>query len=1014
MRRILFGVVAVVLMLTSVALPKYGNSLDDVTGYVKAWETLPEDHISIFPAIASDGRLYGINTSFFGGVENKLICIDEGKIAWSSQESFNFGSSSNFQTLQVDNLVLAGESINDDNRQEKKTFLLICYTADGKKVWDKKMEFSDYLPSYEVYKGNLWVIIEKMIYILDAKTGSELKKIDMSKTVQSQALIMNSVLGPNKEKKLKYAEIKFVGDALFLLDEKRYRSYKIKDDLSLEQKWERELAKTSDGYPIPSNYSTWFQSNEDFFLMVESDNTIVCRSSDTGSVKWEMELEEVVYSWIYYNKEYMLIGDFGPFSCYTIADQAFAWTYKSEGFPAALTDKYAYFIIDDREGQCVDMVRLKTGSTITKVTETDIEWIIVFENDLYLLKNNGISKYKMCSPCSCQIKAVWKENGKDSIDTEICTLDEKKLEIIIENPNDKAIVECSFATSSAIYATSVGNVTVGPGQSKSVYVNCTVGIEYPETLDGFVEIKTNCNQTFKLLIKARKASSCREKLKKNWSMQSGNFYSFGDVLVRLDTKSTGFFSSKMTGLTGLSMKTGKPVWSISASELTPDYDRMEIEETVDKLIIISYSGPSINGWLAVNSMDGKIAWKRDSGLPAKYGQWYKTRCSKQSQATLSDLFDIATGKTLVSKLKLECDSSVRMECKIGSNYLLYVYTSSTEQSDEQTDDRPNAWLVRPDGKVFWKKNLFACLAKDVHEYDTLYLMRNLEPEDEENDYFKCKIAKVDPIKLNAIWSIVVDGYPTIVVQDEKKVVFSYYGGISCYNPADGKKLWGYSDENHGMSYPVQVKGILYSQTWNRDEKSPEKNQMYAIDPQTGKNMHDMVFDWYAYYHWDGKYLYIVDENWDLKPKKNIMHCIDVDEWKTIWTATGFGELIKVGQKLIFDDGEKVAWFEDGKQAGSYDIGSSSVNDEGYLRKSSQYEWIGDRLYISKKGCLWVVDAKSSSLELKLANERYSDVSEIVYDYDSWYGKKSYTTPCVMDGKILYGQKNTLEQYDVAQ
>lgn len=1014
MRRILFGVAAAVFMLSGVVLPGYGKSMEDNIGFAKVWETSLDDRVTMDPVISKDGRLYGINSYVSDLSENKLMCIQEGKVAWSSQESFSTYEGSLLQTLLVDNLVIAGDYLEVDKDENKKSFLLICYTVDGKKVWDKKMKLNEYSPSYEVYKGNIWLMNEKIIHVLDAKTGNELKKIDLSKTVQNQALRVNSTFNPKIEDKLRYAEIIFVGDSMLLYDEKNYRSFKVTDELSLEQKWERELPKTSDGYPIRSNFMTWYQANEDFFLMAEDESKIVCRSTETGDINWSMDYEEIVYSTIKYNKSFMLIGDYGPFSCYSIANQSLAWTYKNEGYPAVLSDKYVYFIIDDRNGPRVELARLRAGGTITKVNETDFDWIVVNENDMYFLKRNGICKYSMCNPCACNVNVSWKENGKDTIEFEICNLDEKKLEILIENPNDKAIVECIFKTSSEMFSMSDNSIAVGPNEKKTVFLICTVGMEYPETFDGYVEINTNCNQTFKLNIKGKKASSCKEKLNKNWSLPSGNFFNFGDVLVRYEEESTGMFDSKLTGLTAFSKTTGKSIWSVASSELMPDCDRIELDDVVGNLMIIQLLSPSRNGWVAINCIDGKIAWKRDSGMPASFGQWYKTACSPKSLSTYTDLFDVATGKTIVSKLKLECNSSAKLACKIGSDYLIYVYTDSTFKTGQKKEDEPNAWLVRPDGRVYWKKNLYACLAKDNFEYESLYLVRNLEPEDDENDYIKCKIAKVDPIKLDVIWSTIVDGYPSIVMQDESKIVFSYYGGISCYNPKDGNKLWGYSDENHGMSYPVQVKGLLYTQTWNRDDKSPEKNQMYAIDPQTGKNMHEMEFDWYAHYYWDGKLLYIVDENWSLKPKKNIVHCINVDTWEILWTATGYGELAHVGEKLIFDDGQIVSWFENGKQAGSYDTSSSSTSYGNYYNASKQYEWIENSLYIAKNEKLWVVDAKTSSLILKLANGKKQDRSLIEFGFEMWDGKSVFVTPCVLDGKILYGQNSLMEQFDVVK
>lgn len=970
-------------------------------------------------AVAKDGLVYGINFNVYNSSKINLVCIDNGKIAWTGEENFlNYHEL--WSTILFENTVIAAGVASQDN-SDNNFPLMVCYTLDGKKIWDKKLESQKYMPTYTLQNGKIWIVSERVLHVLDPKTGLELKKVDLSKDFPSAPSDSDGILSyPSDRRRLNVIYIRLAGDLMFLFNENYLKNYQIKDDLSLEFRWEKAMPRGGeDKYPLNVNYSTWSQANNEFFISIDSENQIACYDSKTGDQKWDMGIEGVIYSHVIYNKIYLFvttsIGE--NLECYNISEQRKMWDKK--GFDVAwyIADKYVYLMSNPYTTDDVglELVRLRTGGTITKVTEQGARMFIVDGDNVFFLKERSVSKYTMCNPCACNVNVSWKANGKDTIDIEVCRLEGKRLEIQIENPNEKAIVECVLSTSQGMYSLSESSISVGPGETKIVTVSCSVGMEFPEELSGLINVKTNCNQTFKLGIEAKKSNDCKEKLKKNWSIPKGDFLKFDDVLVRLNYEYTGFVDTKLTEMTAFSSQTDKTLWTITSLDLMPNGGQMNIIDVVGNLMVLNLMSESADRWVAINGKDGKIVWKRKHGLPARYGVSYETECSAQSQATAIDLFDIATGNTLISKLKVECNSNVRMVCKIGQNYLVYVFKYDKNNHDKKIDDQPHAWLVRSDGKVYWKKNLTPCLMNDKYEYDSLYLIRDMEPEEENNDYFKCKLAKVDPIKLKELWSTTVDGNPSIVMQDENKVVFYYYGGISCHNPVDGKKLWSYSDENHGMSDPVIAKGLLFTQTWNRDNKNPEKNKMYVIDPSTGKNMHEMEFEWYASYFWDENRLFVVDENWGLKPKKNTVYCIDVDNWQTLWTTVGYGELVHVGEKLIFDDGKNVSWFEKDKMVGTFVTSQSNSENEGYAgRASDQHEWFDDLMFVRKRKSLWVLNANDSSVIVQIPIDPDSERSEITYEYLHQYYQLQYITPCVLDGKVLYCNKGMMEQYDVVK
>ena len=151
MRRIIVGAIAFALVFMQ--LPAMvSNQVQAVgkIGYTKVWDTNPEENLVFTPTVADDGSIYGVGG---GGLlsssdESGLYKVSDGKLVWKSEEELQGLPYSMWPVILYENLVIAAGGVHlTDSKSDESSMIFVCYTKDGKKVWDKSIQQTKAIPS---------------------------------------------------------------------------------------------------------------------------------------------------------------------------------------------------------------------------------------------------------------------------------------------------------------------------------------------------------------------------------------------------------------------------------------------------------------------------------------------------------------------------------------------------------------------------------------------------------------------------------------------------------------------------------------------------------------------------------------------------------------------------------------------------------------------------------------------------------------------------------------------------
>ena len=394
MRRIIVGVVIAVLLLAQAPFINLRQAkASETQGYTKAWETKIEEKISFKPAIAEDGSLYGVCSNKDSKYVNKLIKVKDGIVVWESEEEVESGIFSVDEAMLTDNLVISAGLLEPDEDSTKLFF--VCFNTDGKKLWDKQYVISTVLPSYKLHNGNIWLIFDNDVRVIDIKTGEETHKIDLESS--------NHQPSPNVEgddddvgiDDFKFYFLSFSGDTLLINQLNIIRAYNVNEDFTLKLNWEKKFDE-NDWTLMLLNMLLGGQANQDVLIAADSEASIKCFNPNTGEEMWTLNFGDSFLALFMYNRSHLIMMSLTGTSCFDVKTKKLLWQKDDLLFPKKL-GKDIFVTVGSIEDlnleDGVEVFDINNGEKICQIDEKEVNDVLISGDDLYIIKSKQICMY---------------------------------------------------------------------------------------------------------------------------------------------------------------------------------------------------------------------------------------------------------------------------------------------------------------------------------------------------------------------------------------------------------------------------------------------------------------------------------------------------------------------------------------------------------------------------------------------------------------------------------------------
>ncbi|NMD13741.1 MAG: hypothetical protein GYA78_00070, partial [Caldisericales bacterium] len=451
-------------------------------GAIKDWETSSEEYISLIPTVSDDGLVYGINDDFWGGADNALMCIENGKIKWSSKEKFDsFGVS--WQPIIINNYVVAMNM----TLMGSNNITVICYTLDGKKMWQKEIKPQKTYPFFERRGNNLLVYCDEKITFIDAESGSEIKTIDLNSISTNKAPDIKQT----RKEGLDYNTIKVLNNKIVIGKKNHLRCFDIDENNNLKEAWSEVFRFEDDFSDITYlNLLLWMQSTDSWILAAKNDNLLECYSTEDGLKKFSIEFDTLYDRQIVYNEKHIVYDSRESLVLFSFKNEEKLWEIDNPyGKILSLDDKYLYIQKND-----IYIYNIENGEKLSSIAERDIEKTLIKNDNIYMAKKHSFAKYSLCNPCKCKIETFWEKTKNDTINLEVCPFEEEQANFVLKNDNPSAIVECSLKSSSDHVILSEISVTLNPENEKTIMVRYCAKKDEPDISTEEITVTTNCNQ----------------------------------------------------------------------------------------------------------------------------------------------------------------------------------------------------------------------------------------------------------------------------------------------------------------------------------------------------------------------------------------------------------------------------------------------------------------------------------------------------------------------------------------
>lgn len=950
-------------------------------GAIKDWETNKDEYTRLIPtAVSEDGLVYGVNDDALSKTEYAMMCIGNGKVKWISNEKLDsFGG--NWQSIIIKNYIVTMSVI---NIYVSSDVTFICHTLDGKKMWQKDFKPQKTIPSFEKMGDKLLLYFDEKIIFINVESGDEIKTIDFNSISISQAQYKTN---QTLEYEPEYNIIKLLGNKLIIGRKNYLRCFDIDENGSLKEAWSRIFHL--EGYFAYLNLYLWKQSIESWILSVEDDKSLDCVSIKDGLKKWAIEVGSLEYARIDYNNNYIIYNLHSSLTVFSFKDQTKLWeTKRFDGRFSGFDDKFLY---TSQKG--LSIYGIENGEKLASVIEQDADMVLIINNGIYMAKKHSFAKYSLCNPCKCKIETFWEKTKNDTINLEVCPLEEKQANFVLKNDNPSAIVECSLKSSSDHIILSETAVTLNPENEKTIMVRYCAKKDEPDISTEEITVTTNCNQEIKLVIQTTRKTDCKEKLKKIWETEGFNFYLFGSNLVNI--KSDLKALDKTIG--SVNFKTGKQAWSLKLSQIAPE--NMPIEDVIMhgvNLVLRLKAEGKDDLWVSIDTKNGKLKWKRNGGEP-----WAEDEYLSNENRVVT-YFSLDTGKTLCSSIKIPDYAYVTPVFIKNDKYFLKFDCSEDELKETVCYDAK--------GKILWKTKRFYLDYLGQGKCKNLYLTDiNISDDFQKEEAKQHKLVRIDPATGKVLWSFEIIGIPEAISESDTMLYFFDTYGIYCLNNKDGSIIW--QEKSHKIILSADIlNGFIVYRNSNGDDKAGGID-LYVLDPKNGKALFKKEFNWYVRWSTENNNLFINDLQYDDQGQFVDVFCIDMKKWELIWKATGRGEARVIGQKTIFISENDLSWFFDGNPLGNAELEECTSGEDRF--ENDVPKWFGNNIFVKNGSYLQSIDASTGKTKWKLRKTGWPNMQKIIETrkrgaFNILIGELK--TPCVIDGIIFNSEGKNLVCY----
>lgn len=1014
MRRIVTGAIAAVLFLTPMSSFRISDILvaKEPINYTKTWETKLEDNVLCVPVVSEDGSIYGINANVTIGQKGKLVKVKDGNLLWSSQEEVVALQQNVWPIIIVnDNVVFAGISKEIEKLDTEFEFVFYGYKADGRKSWEKNYTFSGVIPSYRCHEDKIWLVYDNYVRIIDPATGEETNKLDLGPT-NPKPLSSNSILegggGGLGYDNFKLYFLTFSENILVLQQLDGIRAYEITSELSLKLKW---FKKTETNELSITDLSLILQSNSEIFLLSNPGGGFKCFDTKTGEEIWTINSEDSFFTFYFYNKTHVIKISLSGVSCYEVKPKKLLWERDKLIIPAAFDENIivtnAAIDEDFEVNKQVSILDVSTGDVIVKLKEENVNSAVISGDDLFLVKENQLLKYTKCNPCLCELEVFWKDTKTDKLSSDICSMESKEFDIILENTSKDAVIDCNLSTSSTSLNLSKNSAKMEPGKQIIVKATYSSSLNEPEVTECKVSVSSSCGKSFELMLDIKKTSSCKDKLKKFFEYEVYTSHIFGNTMVSMQMKED---DSEFAALVGIDLLTGRTLWTIDREKLEGVGSFIHIVYR-EKDSFICVSGNDELSWFKID-IKGKIIWQRKGGIFMNPHTPILTFNNdwNEDESTF-DLFDVKTGQNVISGLTDNLRFGLTPIAQFKDKFLFSIGSSDV-----------GYMLCDSKGNRIWEKQLQLCLNKSVFSTDFIYLVEKLPPK--ENDFdesFKMSVSKASPDNLKKAWSVEIEGTPEIINETKDKLWLKTRFGIYCISSSNGKIIWSIADGKYEFGKAILANGKICvgASPYLSEESVSLANSMLVLEPDTGKKVVGIDIGDSIEIILEDQFVYSYGTFESDEGQKCNIHCIDNTNWKEKWSISVEGYPVIVGNKTFILNNNELTWLEEGKIVGKTKLTSVPAledEDEDQLK----IDWDKSKVFVSTPGELLAYDSKTSTLAWRIksetsqtlyrrdghtivtGNKNNKDGDQSMFDY--------VQTPCWVEGNIFISSQGKLTVY----
>ncbi len=390
MRRILLGVIAVCMVLA--CLPAKLSAAENKV-FEKVWETDPLENVSFSPSIDRDGNVWGMNAVPKNPDRRNLVKLVDGKIVWTSKEEYSPSTLLTWSIVFHDNLVIASDVVFDFDAEPFEVGITFrCYTLEGELKWEKAETIKDTLPTYQYFKGKIWIAFKNQFEVIDPSTGEVFKRIDIPQTGKTSSRKRSLLQGFGDS--LFDINMFIVFDDMIVLNNLNLiRALKVSDELEPELVWQKTLH--DEDFLFLMNLMLWMNANPSVFMACDSETSVKCYDTRTGKEKWTSDGDLFTLAFLRYNEKYLINSTFDSMECHSVDDNKFLWSNSKMYIIDAFTEDYIFAteMIDLEFSGQITVIDIKTGETITKLDCDDFGSVTVVGDGVYVVQSNKITKY---------------------------------------------------------------------------------------------------------------------------------------------------------------------------------------------------------------------------------------------------------------------------------------------------------------------------------------------------------------------------------------------------------------------------------------------------------------------------------------------------------------------------------------------------------------------------------------------------------------------------------------------